>query len=146
MKKLPLFLVSLSTVALLLTGCDQSQPATAQAKNEVLGRPASDTPPPAPVQTLEEQALSLSLSSPEAAAKLAAKSPESVAIAARSASEKALVGIAASPESSMVQINAYAQLAKAAVKLAPGSAIVTEAAAATEKARVQAAKTLKGNK
>ncbi|GGU69620.1 hypothetical protein GCM10009504_28520 [Pseudomonas laurentiana] len=147
-------LIVLSSMCLLLTGCDNSP----KVKNEIIGRPASlsaSTPatpavapvPPAPTLTaeisdeagtLEDDALNLAVSSPEAAAKLATKAPESVAAAARLASEKSLGELSASPESSMVKLNAYAQLTKEIAKFTPGSGPVAEAAKATESARLRA--------
>lgn len=140
MKKLPLYLVALGTTCFFLNGCDQS----AQERNEVLGRPSSATVSSA--QTVEEEVLSLSLSSPDAAAKLAATSPESVATVARSAAEKALSELPSSPESAMARLNAYAQLTKSIAQLTPESKHLEDAAIAIEKARLQAVNTLKAAK
>lgn len=130
MKKMLLLLTVLTVTVGSLAGCDKASDKQAQA----VGRPAKA----AAVQTLENQALELALSSPEGAAQLAAKSPETVAVAAMEASEKALAEINSSPESAMLRLDAYVQLAAAASAAAPQSQVAKDAAQKAKSAKLRA--------
>ncbi len=117
----------------LLSGCDQSTPP---AQNNTLGRPAASQN--ATPEEKSQEALSLALSSPEAAAQIAGKYPEAVAQATLKASQQALADFQASPESAKVNLAAYVQLASAAAKAAPDSKSVQEAANKTREIQEKA--------
>lgn len=135
MKKMLLILTVLTVTVGSIAGCDQKS----DEQDQALGRPAKA----AVVETIENQALQLALSSPEGAAQLAAKSPESIAIAAMEASEKALAELNSSPESAMLRLDAYVQLASAASAAAPQSQVAKDAAQKAKSAKLRAKAAIK---